>query len=359
MIAAVQHDLQAVQDYQRVRDIGMRTVRDGLRWHLIERSGRFDFSSLISLADAADTAGVQVIWDICHYGWPDDLDIFTPQFIDRFARFAKAVACFFADRSAEVPFYAPMNEISFFAWAATRDCMYPYAKGRDHELKSQLVRAVVAGCEAIWDVDPRARFIFPEPTIHCVPLRTNPNLREPATLQTESQFEAWDMICGRQRPELGGHPRYLDIVGSNFYYSNQWECPNGERIHWHVKPRDRRWVPYHLLLEAIYHRYHRPLFVAETSHIGVGRGEWIIEIAREVEQARLRGTPVEGICLYPILDRHDWDDRDHWHNSGLWDIQIDADGAYRRVLNREYMETLQTAGELTGQVLRSDISNSC
>ena len=39
------------------------------------------------MLEAARDEGVQVIWDLCHYGWPDDLDIFSPQFVERFARF--------------------------------------------------------------------------------------------------------------------------------------------------------------------------------------------------------------------------------------------------------------------------------
>ena len=34
---------------------------------------------------AARRAGVQVIWDLFHYGWPDDLDKFKPEFVNRFA----------------------------------------------------------------------------------------------------------------------------------------------------------------------------------------------------------------------------------------------------------------------------------
>jgi beta-glucosidase/6-phospho-beta-glucosidase/beta-galactosidase len=353
MIAGVHHDLLAATDYALIRDVGMLTARDGIRWHLVDRSGGFDFSSLVPLADAADKAGVQVIWNLCHYGWPDDLDIFTPKFVDRFARFSSAVAAFFFDRSEEVPVYAPVNEISFFAWAAGRQLIYPYAYGRGAELKEQLVRAVIAGCEAIWSVDRRARFVYPEPTIHCVPLRSRPDWTEPAAIQNESQFEAWDMIAGYARPDLGGHPRYLDILGSNFYFSNQWECPDGDRIAWHIKPRDERWVPYHRLLENIHRRYRRPLFVAETSHIGSGRGEWVLEIAREVQQARSDGTPIEGVCLYPIIDRYDWNDDQHWHNSGLWDLQIDDNGVYRRILNQNYRSALQTASILAGEPLSS------
>ena len=87
---------------------------------------------------------VQVIWDLFHYGWPDDLDIFSPEFVDRFARFAREAARIHREHRDEMPFYSPMNEISFFAWAATRDLMFPYAHGRDGELKRQLVRADIA-----------------------------------------------------------------------------------------------------------------------------------------------------------------------------------------------------------------------
>ena len=34
---------------------------------------------------SARKSNVQVIWDLCHYGWPEGLDIFGPEFVDRFA----------------------------------------------------------------------------------------------------------------------------------------------------------------------------------------------------------------------------------------------------------------------------------
>ena len=37
-----------------------------------------------------------------------------------------------------------------------------------------------------------------------------------------SQFEAYDMLMGRQEPELGGSPDMVDVVGVNFYPHNQW-----------------------------------------------------------------------------------------------------------------------------------------
>ena len=71
MIEATQHDRFAAEDYARLRDFGMTTVRDAMRWHLIDRGGKYDFSSLAPMVEAAQHESVQVIWDVCHYGWPD------------------------------------------------------------------------------------------------------------------------------------------------------------------------------------------------------------------------------------------------------------------------------------------------
>ncbi len=166
------------------------------------------------------------------------------------------------------------------------------------------------------------------------------------------------MIAGYAAPELGGLPKYLDILGSNFYHNNQWEVPGGEKIHWHIHPRDARWVPLHRMLRNIQQRYGRPLMLAETSHVGVGRAEWIIEIAQEIQLARQNGVDIEAVCLYPILDRFDWDDPTHWHNSGLWDLRLTEDGQYERVLNQSYIEGLRTAGEILGEPVGADEQTS-
>ena len=91
LIAATGHDRAVVLDYRAMLEHGIRTVRDGVRWHLIETvPGRYDWSSFLPMLRAAEEVGVQVIWDLCHYGWPDHLDIWRPRFVDGFARFAAA-----------------------------------------------------------------------------------------------------------------------------------------------------------------------------------------------------------------------------------------------------------------------------
>src|SRR6476660_8935029 len=73
MVRATRHDELARGDYQMLQRHGILTARDGLRWHVIERApGIYDFSSAIPMLDAARATGMQVIWDLWHYGWPDD-----------------------------------------------------------------------------------------------------------------------------------------------------------------------------------------------------------------------------------------------------------------------------------------------
>lgn len=349
MLAATQHDRQAEADYARLRQLGIATARDGVRWHLVDRGGRYDFSSFTPMLRAASRQGVQVVWTLLHYGCPDDVDISSADFPERFARYCRAVAEVVAAHSDEVPLYTPVNEISFLAWAGDRGYIHGHCRGRGPELKRQIVRAAIAGMEAILAVDPRARFVHVDPIYNVVPPRGRPDLAEQARRQTEAQYEAWDMIGGLRDRDLGGRARLLDVIGANYYHANQWEFPGDgpdDRLRWEDTPRDGRWVPLHQLLARSYERYRRPLLIAETSHFGVGRARWIAEVAAEARLAIDAGVPLEGICLYPVVDRPDWDSPDHWHNSGLWDLRREQSGALRRVLSREYAEALAAAMRL-------------
>jgi beta-glucosidase/6-phospho-beta-glucosidase/beta-galactosidase len=342
MVHATQHDRFVRDDYAGLRHMRIGTARDTVRWHLVESTPHhYDFSSLEPFIEAANVENVEIVWDLLHYGWPADIDVYSPQFVSRFAAFCRATALHLRGRVPEVRFYTPVNELSFFAWAAGEvGWFHPFSHGRGGEFKRQLVRAWIAAVDAIREVDPEARIVSVEPLIHTVPPRGSSD-GHAAALQNDSQWEAWEMIAGRREPELGGHERYLDVVGVNFYHDNQWEVPGGAKIHWHIQPRDERWVPLHRLLLDAYRRFERPILIGETSHVGSGRAEWIRELTDEVSIAVTAGLPLEGICLYPIIDRFEWDNPQHWHNSGLWDYTIEADGTFRRVLNEEYAAELR------------------
>jgi UDP-galactopyranose mutase len=349
MIAATQHDLQVDEDYARLAALGIRTCREGLRWPHIEREGTLDFSSVIPFASAARKHGIEIIWNLCHYGWPDDVDLFSPAFPARFARFAREAARVLAASGGHPPLYVAMNEVSFLAWAAGEEgYIFPHGRGCGARVKQQLLRAAILATEAIRETDPRARFVCAEPLIHVMAPLDRPDLAPAAAAKCRSQLEALDVLLGRRAPELGGSPQNVDVVGVNFYHSNQWEHSDDTerrdmRLRWEDTPRDPRWVPLSSLLADVYERYERPILISETSHFGAGRGRWIREIAAEVREALSMGVPVAGICLYPIIDRHDWDDPCHWHHSGLWELARGSDGRLERSLDADYARALSEA----------------
>lgn len=339
LTAELQHDRYCDDDYGMLAPFGFRTVRDGVRWHLIERRpGRYDFSTVEPLRQAARRHGLCVIWDICHFGWPRHVHPLQPDFPDRYARFAAALARYLRGHADGVCCYVPIVEMSFLASAAGEWGIFsPFARGQHYAVKCILARAAIAGMEAIWEVDPRARILHSEPLVHFVAPAGRPDLAQAARARNEGQFESLDMLAGYREPQLGGHPRYLDLLGFNYYpYSEQDVQPSS------LLRSDPRWLDLSELLAQAYARYHRPLLIAETSGIGGGRGPWLEYVADEAARALQRSLPLQGICLYPITNAPNWD-TDECQAYGLWDLVRRPDGRLVRVLNEPAAQALRAA----------------
>lgn len=330
-IAATRHDELALDDYRRLTAIGIRAARDGFRWHLIDRGERrLDFSSALTQLRAARATGLQVIWDLCHYGWPDDLDVLSPGFVDRFARFAREAARVVASELPGSPFFLPINEMGYLAWAGgDTGYLNPFLEAHDRAMKRQLVRAAIAAMDAIWSVSPHARMVTVEPRTHLAPDHPGDPSRD---RHREWECEVWDMLAGRLEPELGGAPRYLDVVGVNYFPSNQF-YPDGTRI----DQEHPEYRPLREIMLEVAERYDQPTFVGETCATGDRRPSWLRYVASEVRAARLAGAAVEGICLYPIVDHPGWDHGEPWE-VGLWSYPDDTG---RRAIHLDYAQQLR------------------
>jgi hypothetical protein len=105
----------------------------------------------------------------------------------------------------------------------------------------------------------------------------------------------------------------------NYYIHNQfvWQ---GRMI----VPSDPRYRHLSVMLQEVHERYHLPIFVAETGIEDETRPAWFRYVCKEVFTAMALGVPVEGVCLYPILNHPGWDDDRHCYN-GLFDY-ADANG---------------------------------
>jgi beta-glucosidase/6-phospho-beta-glucosidase/beta-galactosidase len=307
LIGATSHGRHVLGDYRQCAGLGFRTLRDGLRWHLIEKEpGRYDWSSWLPMLEAAEQAGVQVIWDLFHYGSPDHVDQASPDFPKRFTDFAVAALEVRESMCGKPPLICPLNEISFICWAVEVGYFPRVGPKQMGWLKRHLVRTAVAACTAIRERWPDATFVWADPLIHIAPRDQSRKELKAAEHARQGQFQAYDWLIGRDEPELGGSEDFVDVVGVNFYPHNQWYLDGPTIPMGHHEHR-----PLADMLVEVAERYAKPVFISETGAEGSGRAAWLHYVCDEVRAAQERGTHVEGICLYPITAYPGWDNSRH------------------------------------------------
>jgi hypothetical protein len=352
-----QHRVHADEDYRMLRPLGIAVAREGIPWPMVDRGGTFDFSYIDPFLEAQRRHDVLPIWDLCHYGYPDDLDPFREDFAPRFAAYAKAAAEYVTLRAHHgPPLFTPMNEITFFgymagnwAWAA------PF--GRDRETRRRLTLAMsaadIAGVKAIREIVPEARMVHIDPLVWVVPPRDRPDFAEAARIESyDDAYIAWDVIGGLKHPELGGSPEILDILGFNNYSFGQMEYrPEGP--HAALEPGDDRIRPLCDLIEEGWKRYKRPCIVAETSGLRGGRPEWLNDVVGESLAALQRGVDLQGVCLFPAVDMPDWH-KGGWLHNGIADLEELPNGSLMRVPYVPYVERLRHWQERLNRVTALD-----
>ncbi len=343
LVAETQHREHALQDYGMLRELGIGVAREGVPWPLVERGGSHDFGLLAPVIAAQKATRITPVWDLCHYGYPDDADPFAPGFADRFAAYCRAAA---RHLQGELPgpwFFTPINEITFFSFAGGEwGWVAPWGRSRaDRErLRVALCRASIAGVHAIREVLPDARMVHVDPLIQVVAPPDRPDLAEAARQETfVDAFLAWDMLAGRERPELGGAPEVLDIVGANNYSFGQMEY-RAQGPHQALPPGSPGIEPLCTLLGRVWERYRRPMVIAETSGMGRGRPEWLCDVMNEAMAAVNQGMDLHGICLFPAVDMPDWH-TGQWLHNGLCDLAPDGSGRLCRQPHPPYVAELR------------------
>ncbi|MEO6287626.1 MAG: amine oxidase [Dyadobacter sp.] len=341
------------EDYLRISSLGIRTVREGIRWSVVEyKPYHYNFDFVLDMMHAGREYDVQQIWDICHFGYPADLSPFHPHFTSRFVALCEAFTVFYIKHNpGKLMYVTPVNEVSFISWLGGEvGGTVPYCTKNGWELKYALVRAYIAASKAMKRISGLVRIVTTEPLVNMVPglFPTDEELAL-AQVENEQQFQAIDMLCGRICPELGGSGDLVDVLGYNYYYNNQWTIDSHEVLGWNDPVHDPRWRPLADLLESAYYRYGKPIILSETSHPKEDRPLWIEMITSQCAELIDRNVPLLGVCIYPIIDRPDWDRLDVWHHSGVWDT--DFSGPNARVLHHPSAMALLAGRKLIDQKL--------
>ena len=161
LIRATSHDRHVASDYRQCAELGLRTLRDGLRWHLIEKSpGNYDWSSWMPALEAAEQLDLQIIWDLFHYGSPDCVDQGGEDFPRRFTDFAVAALEVHQSVSGKPPVVCPLNEINFLSWAIDEGYFPPAGPMEQGWFKRQLVTTGIMASRAIKQRWPESTIVW-------------------------------------------------------------------------------------------------------------------------------------------------------------------------------------------------------
>jgi beta-glucosidase/6-phospho-beta-glucosidase/beta-galactosidase len=294
------------------------------------------------MIEAMNQHQVLPIWDLCHYGYPDDLDPFTDAFTDRFAAYCKAVAAYVVPKLHGPHFFTPINEITYFSFIGGEwGWVAPYKNSKEdrYRLRLALCKAAIAGVKAIRSVAPDARMVHIDPLVQVVAPKDRPDLQEAARHETYvDTFLAWDILYGKEHPELGGAPELLDIVGANNYSFGQMEYRE-QGPHEALAPDDERIKPLCEMMHWVWDRYKRPMIIGETSGLNEGREDWLRDVMDESLAAVEAGIDLHGVCLFPAVDMPDWH-TGKWLNNGLCDV-VPEGGVLKRVACEPYIAELR------------------
>lgn len=119
---------------------------------------------------AAKKYGIQQIWDLVHFGYPDGLWPTHPPICARFEQLCYAFADFYNANSSKQLFVVPINEISFLSWhSGDMRGTVPFAVSSEWDIKYHLCKAAILGINALRKAIPECKIILVEPLVKVHP----------------------------------------------------------------------------------------------------------------------------------------------------------------------------------------------
>ncbi len=340
LLKETKHIDQLVSDYELLLGMNILTVREGVQWSVTEFIPyHYNFDKVKMMMETGRSMGMQQVWDLCHFGFPSDLTPLHPEFTNRFVSFCTAFGDFFVKNFGKTELIVtPINEVSFLSWLGGDAAgTSPFCQNEGWNVKYKLMQAYIEGIRTLKTINKNFKILTTEPLVNIVPhLDADEQGILVAKEVHKSQYQVLDILTGRVCPELGGSRDCIDFVGLNFYYNNQWinNSVEGQFLPWANEGSDPRWRPLNSLIEEVYLRYKYPMILSETSHSDEDRAKWINHVTEQCIEVLAKNIPFYGVCIYPIVDRPDWDDLGTWFHSGIWECHL-ASAEYR-LRNHEY-----------------------
>jgi dTDP-4-dehydrorhamnose reductase len=332
-----------LDDLNMLAELGARAVRYPVIWertapaHIEDADWTWSDERLSRLR----TLGIEPIVGLVHHGsGPPDTSLIDPQFPERVAHYARAVA----ERYPWIQGWTPINEpLTTARFSGLYGHWYPHGCDYRTFLRALLnqCRAVVLAMEEIRAVNPDAQLVQTDDLGKAFGTDV---LQYQVDFENERRWLSFDLLCGRlseNHPlwsfvvDHGVTPDELEwfqehacppnILGINHYLSSERflddrldryppDAWGGNGQHEYADVLAARVLslgpagPRTLLGEA-WDRYGIPLAITEA-HNGCTREEqirWLMEIWTAAEDARHAGIDMRAVTAWSLLGAFDWD----------------------------------------------------
>jgi dTDP-4-dehydrorhamnose reductase len=347
-------------DIELFAELGLRTLRSPLLWDLLAPSSleEIDWSWADARLARMQELGIRPIAGLLHHGsGPRYTGLLDPEFPQKFARYARAVA----ERYPWIDAYTPINEpLTTARFSALYGHWYPHRRDDLSFARALLAqcRATVLAMRAIREVNPGAQLIQTEDFGKTFSTRL---LRYQAQFENDRRWITWDLLSGRvdRVHPMWGYLRWAGIAESDLEIFQREPCPpeilgvnhyvtserfldenlaahppetwggNGRHRYADVAAvrsdaTDIAGVK-NLLLE-IWERYGKTLAVTEA-HLGCTVDEqlrWFMEIWHAAKLARQEGAPIRAVTSWALLGSFDWNSlltsEDNYYEAGAFDV---------------------------------------
>jgi dTDP-4-dehydrorhamnose reductase len=355
---------QRSDDLERFAQLGLRTLRFPLLWESVapESPNEIDWSWPDARLAQLQALGIRPIIGLLHHGsGPRYTSLVDPDFPEKFARFAAAVA----QRYPWIDAYTPINEpLTTARFSALYGHWYPHATNDNTFVRALFnqCRAVHLAMDAIRNANSGALLVQTEDLGHTF---STPHLSYQADFENERRWMTWDLLCGAVDCEhplwsyfewaganratldfFAGAPCPPDMLGINYYVTSERyldeEIDNYPRELWGnngrdtyaddaaVRARPEGLAGLGLLLPETFRRYRLPIALTEI-HLGCTEDEqlrWFMEMWKAAEASRARGIDVRAVTAWALLGSFDWDSlatnqRGHYE-AGAFDLRNGA-----------------------------------
>lgn len=329
-------------DLKLIADLGIRKMRYPIHWERVQPTSprKYDWSFADRQCEEMATVGIEPIFGLLHHGsGPIWTDLLQPDFPQRLADFAFAVA----QRFPDVRDYTPVNEpLTTARFSALYGHWYPHRKD-DRSFAQALLNEIegtLRSMEAIRLVRADARLIQTE---DIAKVFSTSHLADQAAFENQRRWITFDMLSGRfgkahplwdfirgtgvdetQLQFIADHPVRADVLGINYYVtSERWldenlsrhplESHGGNGRDSYADVAAVQGCPNNVLgieglAREVWNQYGSPLAITEC-HLGCTRDEqlrWLMETWQACEKLQEEGVDLQAVTVWALLGAFDW-----------------------------------------------------